>query len=104
MIGGGDWVTKQCKVVNPMGMHARPAGRFVELAKRFDARVRVAVRGDEVDGLSILSLLMLEAVRGTTVQIKAQGVDAEAAVEALSQLIENGFDERWSWDGRGARG
>ncbi len=104
MIGEGPWLMAQCKVVNPMGMHARPAGRFVELAKGFDARIRVKARSEEVDGCSILSLLMLEATQGTNLTIRASGSEAAAALEALSELIKNGFDERWSWDGRGARG
>ena len=91
-------------VVNPMGMHARPAGRFVALAQTFDARIRVARKGEEVDGASILSLLMLEAVRGTELEIKATGPEAPAAVEAPVELVEHGFEGMDPYDGRGARG
>ena len=70
-------VTRRVKVRNPMGMHARPAGRFVDLARGFDAKIRVRCRGEEVDGHSILSLLMLEAVVGTELEIIGQGDDAE---------------------------
>ncbi len=97
-------VERRVRVVNPMGMHARPAGRFVELARGFDARVRVGCRGEEVDGRSILSLLMLEAVKGTELVLRARGPEADEAASALAALVAAGFDERWSWDGRGARG
>ena len=95
---------RRARVTNPVGMHARPAGRFVAMARAFDARIRVRCRGEEVDGGSILSLLMLEAVAGTELEIVAEGVDAAAAVEALGRLIDGGFDEADSYDGRGARG
>lgn len=95
---------RRVQVRNPMGMHARPAGRFVELARTFDARVRVRCRGEEVDGGSILSLLMLEATSGTELELVAQGNDAVAAVDALAALVASGFDEAQSYDGRGARG
>ena len=92
------------KVRNPMGLHARPAGRFVAIVQQHDARVRVRCRGDEVDGASILSLLMLEAVAGTELVVSATGPDAEPVVAALVALCEGGFAEAESYDGRGARG
>ena len=95
---------RPARIVNPRGLHARPAGRFVALARRFTARVRVRCRGDEVDGRSILSLLMLEAVQGTDLVLLARGPDAEEALDALAELIAAGFDEQWSWESRGARG
>lgn len=92
------------RIVNPMGMHARPAGRFVALAQRFDARVRVACKGEEVDGASILSLLMLEAIKGTELELRVSGKERKQACRALTELIEGGFEEAESFDGRGARG
>lgn len=100
----GDWQTEKVRVLNPMGMHARPAGRFVALVQSFDARVRVTCRGEDVDGSSILSLLMLEAVKGTELQIKASGPQGAEALAALVQLVAGGFEEIESFDGRGARG
>ncbi|MCO4762205.1 MAG: HPr family phosphocarrier protein [Myxococcales bacterium] len=97
-------LTQQVQIVNPQGMHARPAGRFVALARQFSARIRVRCRGEEVDGRSILSLLMLEATCGTDLTLIARGPDAAEALAALSALIAEGFDERWSWESRGARG
>ncbi len=97
-------VERRARIVNPRGMHARPAGRFVALARQFSARVRVRCRGEEVDGRSILSLLMLEAVQGTDLVLVARGPGADEALDALAELIAQGFDEQWSWESRGARG
>ena len=76
-------------VASELGLHARPAGQFVSLAGRFKSKVSVG-RGDEwVDGRSVLSLLSLAAGNGTKLRIRAEGVDAVAAVKALGQLLEN---------------
>lgn len=74
-----------------LGLHARPAGIFVMTAKRFAAQIEVARAegGDDwVDGRSILSLLSLAAGRGTRLRVRAEGVDAADAVEALGRLLE----------------
>jgi phosphocarrier protein len=76
-------------VASELGLHARPASQFVTLAGGFECEIQVG-RGDEwVDGRSILSLLSLAASRGTTLRIRAEGADAEAAVEALGRLLED---------------
>ena len=81
-------VGKKFTVVSELGLHARPAGQFVDLAGRFEAEISVR-RGDEwVDGGSVLSLLSLAAGPGVALWIRAEGADAEAAVEALGALIE----------------
>ncbi len=88
----GAAVEREFVVKNDLGLHARPAGRFVSMAGRYRAEVSVA-RGDEwVSGRSVLSLLSLAAGRGTKLRIRAVGEDAEAAVEALGQLIESPHD------------
>lgn len=85
--------TRTVTVSNTLGLHARAAARFVNLATRFSAQVRVA-RGDRVmDGKSIMGILLLAAARGTTLTISAEGVDEESAVTALVQLVESGFGE-----------
>lgn len=85
-------IEREFVVRNELGLHARPAGRFVSLAGRYRAEVSVA-RGDEwVSGRSVLSLLSLAAGPGTKLRIRAVGEDAEAAVLALGQLIEGGHD------------
>ena len=84
-----------CAVVitNPLGLHARAAARFVHTASAFQSRIMVA-RGDrEIDGKSIMGLLLLTAAQGTTVTIRAHGVDEGDAVATLRALVERGFDE-----------
>ena len=80
-------------VVNQLGMHARAAAKFVHLATRFESRVRVAREGREMDGKSIMGILLLAAARGSSITISADGVDEQAAVEALVVLVEGGFGE-----------
>jgi phosphocarrier protein len=80
-------------VVNQLGMHARAAAKFVHLATRFESRVRVARQGREMDGKSIMGILLLAAARGSTITITAEGVDEQAAVDALAMLVRTGFGE-----------
>ncbi len=80
-------------IVNHLGMHARAAAKFVHLANRFAARIRVARHGREMDGKSIMGLLLLAAARGTTITISAEGTDERAAVDALAQMVREGFGE-----------
>lgn len=80
-------------VINPLGLHARAAARFVHLAAQFTSRIRVTRAGQTVDGKSILGLLLLAAARGTTLEIHADGDDAEAAVNALADLASRGFED-----------
>ena len=80
-------------ISNPTGLHARPATLFVETAKRFRCDVRVSRDGNAVDAKSVVGLMLLEAVGGTTITISAEGVDEVAAVTALAELVERGFDE-----------
>jgi phosphocarrier protein len=80
-------------VVNSLGMHARAAARFVHLATQFGSRVRVAHEAREMDGKSIMGILLLAAARGTTITISAEGDDEEAAIAALEALVQSGFGE-----------
>ena len=80
-------------VVNTLGMHARAAARFVHLATRFESRVRVSRLGREMDGKSIMGILLLAAARGSTLTISADGRDELDAVSALAALVETGFGE-----------
>ena len=86
-------VSQSVSVVNQLGMHARAAAKFVHLAARYQAHVRVARHGREMDGKSIMGLLLLAAARGTTITITADGEDELKAVEALTGLVETGFGE-----------
>jgi phosphocarrier protein HPr len=80
-------------VVNQLGMHARAAAKFVHLASRFQSRVLVGRQSREMDGKSIMGLLLLAAARGTIVTITADGPDEEAAADTLAGLVSSGFGE-----------
>lgn len=80
-------------VVNRLGMHARAAAKFVHLASRFQSRIRVARDSGEMDGKSIMGLLLLAAARGTSITITADGDDEFEAIDALTDLVESGFGE-----------
>jgi phosphocarrier protein HPr len=87
-------VTSQTvSVVNQLGMHARAAAKFVHLAARYQSRVKVARHGQEMDGKSILGLLLLAAAKGTSITISADGADEQLALEALVHLVQSGFGE-----------
>jgi len=80
-------------VVNQLGMHARAAAKFVHLAAKFQSQIRVARDTREMDGKSIMGLLLLAAARGTTIRISADGGDEADAVAALENLVQTGFGE-----------
>ena len=86
-------VSQTVTVVNALGMHARAAARFVHMANRFRSRVRVAREDREMDGKSIMGLLLLAAAKGASLTISAEGDDEAAAVETLAELVATGFGE-----------
>lgn len=81
------------EIVNERGLHARASAKFVKLASGFDAEVSVSRDGSTVDARSIMGLMMLAAGIGSTIEISAEGVEAQQAVDALCELVENRFDE-----------
>lgn len=85
--------TATANICNTRGLHARASAKFVKLASTFDAEVRVTRDGVTVNALSIMGLLMLGAGNGCTIDISAEGADAEAAVVALADLVARKFDE-----------
>jgi phosphocarrier protein len=85
--------TRTVDIVNERGLHARASAKFVKLASGFDAEVTVARDGTSVDARSFMGLLLLAAVMGSTIYIAADGPEAVAAVEALTELVANRFDE-----------
>ena len=85
--------SQQVTLVNQLGMHARAAAKFVHLATRFTARVRVGRERREMDGKSIMGILLLAAARGSTITITAEGSDERDAVAALVALVQSGFGE-----------
>lgn len=80
-------------IVNPLGLHARPAAQLVRLASGFASEIHLQRDDLTVNGKSIMGVMMLAAEQGATVTIRATGTDEEAAVEALTQLIHAGFGE-----------
>jgi len=90
---GDSTATRTVTVVNPQGLHARPADLFVRLANQFDASIEVTKGNERVDGKSILDILTLGAEKGSQLVIVATGRDAQAALIALAKLIEQGFVE-----------
>jgi phosphocarrier protein len=89
--------SRSVTVVNQLGLHARAAARFVHLATRYQAHVRVGRDGKVMDGKSIMGILLLAAARGTMITITAEGPDERDAVSALAHLVETGFgEETWN--------
>ncbi len=80
-------------IKNKFGLHARPSASFVQAASRFQSEIKVEKDGQVADGKSILDLMMLAAGQGTSITVKANGEDAEEALTALGELIENRFGE-----------
>jgi phosphocarrier protein len=88
--------SREITVPNKLGLHARPAMQFVELANKFRSGVRVTAYSDKVqeaDGKSVMQMIILAATAGTRLRISADGDDAEQAVSALSNLVASGFGE-----------
>ena len=81
------------EIVNERGLHARASARFVKLAGAFDAHIHVTREDQTVEALSIMGLMMLAAGPGSSIEIAAEGPDAEAAVAALSHLVSMKFEE-----------
>jgi phosphocarrier protein len=88
-----DGAERTLQITNELGMHARAATKFVQLAAKFPCEVLVAKEGHEVNGKSIMGVLMLVASKGSTITIKARGERAEEAVTALAQLVTDKFGE-----------
>ena len=89
----GSSVTKQFVLTNKLGMHARPAAMFVKIATRYEADITVEKDGEEVNGKSIMGLMMLAAGCGSKLKVTAQGIDAEKAVDEIESLVAKKFDE-----------
>ena len=88
-----DMVTKELTVINKLGIHARPAAMFVKVANRFDCDIFVEKDGEQVNGKSIMGLMMLAAGPSSRIVIQAQGADAEQAVLEIEALLKRKFDE-----------
>lgn len=86
-------IERSVKIVNKLGIHARPAAEIVKTAAKFGSDITI-VRDDlEVNGKSIMGVMMLAAEQGATIDIKADGPDAREAIDALEAVINDGFGE-----------
>lgn len=81
------------QIINELGLHARAAAKFVECTAHFESSFKIRKESREVDGKSIMSVMMLAASKGTTLEIQVEGPDEEEALSALLTLINNKFDE-----------
>jgi phosphocarrier protein HPr len=86
-------IEKEVTIVNRLGLHARPAAMFVRIASRHRAEIWVSKEGEEVNGKSIMGLMMLAAGQGSKLRIRCDGPDADKAIEELEELIKAGFNE-----------
>lgn len=82
-------IKKELIVKNKQGLHARPAAIFVQVANKFDSRITVRRDAEEVNGKSIMGILMLGAEKGSLILVEADGPDAEAALVELEKIINN---------------
>ena len=86
-------LSRELLIINKRGLHARASAKFVQTVEKFDAQISVSKDGMTVGGTSIMGLMMLAASPGCTIEISASGTDAEAALNALSELVEDRFGE-----------
>ena len=83
----------QHTIVNDLGLHARAASKFVRVANGYEAEVFLGHNGREVNGKSILGVLMLAAAKGTSISVRCEGKQAADAYQALAELVDDGFGE-----------
>jgi len=86
-------LTQEYLIINKLGLHARASALFVKTASRFSSEVKLAKEGVEVNGKSIMGIMMLAASKGTTVSLTVDGADEAEALQAIGDLITNGFGE-----------
>lgn len=86
--------SRSVKITNQLGMHARAAARFVHAATAYDCQVRVSVGGRDMDGKSIMGILLLAAARGAVMTIVTDGPEEARACDALCRLVESGFGDQ----------
>ena len=85
--------TREFAIVNKLGLHARAASKFVTVASEYEADIKVSKDGRAVSGKSIMGVMMLAAARGSRIEVSAEGEDAEAALDALEELVRDRFGE-----------
>jgi phosphocarrier protein len=87
-------VERTVQILNKNGLHARPAAEIVKLAAKYKSEITISRDGTEVNGKSIMGVMMLAAECGASIVLRAQGEDAEQALDAIAALIANKFGER----------
>jgi phosphocarrier protein HPr len=85
---------RSVQILNKNGLHARPAAEIVKISAKFQSEITLIRDGTEVNGKSIMGVMMLAAECGATLLLRAEGADADAALDALDTLIKNKFGER----------
>jgi phosphocarrier protein len=88
-----DAVSREIPIINKRGLHARASAKFVQMVERFNAEVWVTRGGETVGGNSIMGLMMLSAGPGTSIVVSAAGPEAQAALDAITELVANKFNE-----------
>lgn len=91
--GHGQKIEKEITIINRLGLHARPAARFVRIASRYRSEIWVEKEGEQINGKSIMGLMMLAAGQGSKLLIRCEGPDADKAMEEIEDLINRRFDE-----------
>lgn len=86
-------IVRELKILNKKGLHARASAKFVQCVDRFDVDVHVAKDGQSVSGTSIMGLMMLAAGIGSSIEVRAAGAEAKAAIEAIANLVNDRFGE-----------
>jgi phosphocarrier protein HPr len=86
-------IRKELEIINKLGLHARAAAKLVQCASRFASRIEIERRGQNVNGKSIMGVMMLAASRGTRITVEAAGDDEEAAIAAIEALVLDRFGE-----------
>ena len=86
-------LSKNMKIINRLGLHARAAAQLVKLANQFTSEIMIEKDGESVNAKSIMGILMLAAVCGTEISVQIEGPDAEKAMTAIEQMVDDGFGE-----------
>ena len=86
-------IKSELEIINQLGLHARAAAKFVDLASHFRSSIEVERQGRTVNGKSIMGVMMLAAEKGATLELCSRGPDCEEQIRAITELIENGFGE-----------
>ena len=91
--GRGQKIEKEITIINRLGLHARPAAMFVRISSRYRSEVWVEKEGEQINGKSIMGLMMLAAGQGSKLRVRAEGPDAAQAIQEIEELIQSRFNE-----------